>query len=166
MFALDLFKGMGLSQKVSLGLYTHGIFLASQVVTATDNELKNAGVAAAKIAKFREASAEAAAAELQEPVAAKSPASKAKKSTKDETVTKKANKFRKSALKLAADLSDAYAEEIARDAETKKLSKKDIEALVGDYTKLAEKEDKINKIISKKGDEPVSYTHLTLPTKA
>ena len=153
MFALDLFKGMGLSQKVSLGLYTHGIFLASQVVTATDNELKNAGVAAAKIAKFREAAAEAAAAELQEPVAAKIPAAKDKKSTKDETVTKKANKFRKSALKIASNLSDAYAEEIAREAETKKLGKKDIEALVGDYTKLTEKEEKINKIISKKGDE-------------
>tara|TARA_B100000029_G_scaffold313657_1_gene306091 strand:+ start:667 stop:2952 length:2286 start_codon:yes stop_codon:yes gene_type:complete len=153
MFALDLFKGMGLSQKVSLGLYTHGIFLASQVVTATDNELKNAGVAAGKIAKFREAAAEAAAAELQEPVAAKIPAAKDKKSTKDETVTKKANKFRKSALKIASNLSDAYAEEIAREAETKKLGKKDIEALVGDYTKLTEKEEKINKIISKKGDE-------------
>ena len=50
MFAVELYKGMGLSEKVSLGLYTHGIFLASQVVTATDNELRNAGVPAAKMA--------------------------------------------------------------------------------------------------------------------
>jgi len=151
MFAVDLFKGMGLSEKVSLGLYTHGIFLASQVVTATDNELRNAGVPATKIAKFREAAAEAAAAELQEPVAAKRPSAKDKKS-KEETVTKKANKFRKGALKAASNLPDAYAEEIAQKSETNKLSKNDIETLVNDYTKLTDEESKISEMVAKQGD--------------
>ena len=81
-----------------------------------------AGVPATKIAKFRDASAEAAAAELQEPVAAKSPVAKGKKS-EEKTVTKKANKFRKGALKAASNLPEAYAEEIAQKAETNKLSK-------------------------------------------
>ena len=45
-FATKLYTGMGLSEKVSLSLFTHGIFLASQVVTATDNELRMAGVPA------------------------------------------------------------------------------------------------------------------------
>ena len=151
MFAVDLFKGMGLSEKVSLGLYTHGIFLASQVVTATDNDLRNAGVPATKIAKFRDAAAEAAAAELQKPVAAKRPAAKDKKGSKDEPVKKKINKFRKTALKAASELPGAYIEEIAQEAETKKLSKNDIESIVADYTKLNEKEHKIEEVISKKG---------------
>ena len=57
MSAIKLFTGMNLSQKVSRGLYTHGIWKASQVVTATDAELLNAGVPKAKVAKFRDAAA-------------------------------------------------------------------------------------------------------------
>ena len=153
LFAVNMYTGMGLSEKVSLSLYTHGMFLASQVVTATDNELRNAGVPATKIAKFREAVAEAAAAELQEPVATKKTAAKSKKGSKDEPVTKKINKFRKGALKASADLPAVYAEEIAQEAETKKLSKNDIQEMVDEYTALTDKENKINEIISKKGDK-------------
>ena len=152
MFAVELYKGMGLSEKVSLGLYTHGIFLASQVVTATDNELRNAGVPAAKMAKFREAAAEAAAAELQEAAPAKSSTTKTKKAKKEETVTKKANKFRRAALKAANNLPEAYAEEIARKAETQKLKKDDLQKLIDQYTKLDNDENKIRKLIEKKGE--------------
>ena len=151
MFAVDLYKGMGLSEKVSLGLYTHGIFLASQVVTATDNELRNAGVPAAKMAKFREAAAEAAAAELQEAAPAKRSTTKTKKAKKEETVTKKANKFRRAALKATSSLPEAYAEEIARKAETQKLKKDGLQKLIDEYTKLDNKEVEIRKIIEKKG---------------
>ena len=59
--AVKLYKEMGLSEKVSRSLYKYGIFKASQVVIATDNELRNAGVPASKIAKLRDAAAEAAA---------------------------------------------------------------------------------------------------------
>ena len=152
MFAVELYKGMGLSEKVSLGLYTHGIFLASQVVTATDNELRSAGVPAAKMAKFREAAAEAAAAELQEAAPAKRPTTKAKKAKKEETVTKKANKFRRAALKAANNLPEAYAEEIARKAETQKLKKDGLQKLIDQYTKLDNDENKIRKLIEKKGE--------------
>ena len=151
MFAVELYKGMGLSEKVSLGLYTHGIFLASQVVTATDNELRNAGVPAAKMAKFREAAAEAAAAELQEAAPAKRSTTKTKKAKKEETVTKKANKFRRAALKATSSLPEAYAEEIARKAETQKLKKDGLQKLIDEYTKLNNKEIEIRKIIEKKG---------------
>ncbi len=151
MFAVELYKGMGLSEKVSLGLYTHGIFLASQVVTATDNELRNAGVPAAKMAKFREAAAEAAAAELQEAAPAKRSTTKTKKAKKEETVTKKANKFRRAALKATGSLPEAYAEEIARKAETQKLKKDGLQKLIDEYTKLDNKEVEIRKIIEKKG---------------
>ena len=151
MFAVELYKGMGLSEKVSLGLYTHGIFLASQVVTATDNELRNAGVPAAKMAKFREAAAEAAAAELQEAAPAKRSTTKTKKAKKEETVTKKANKFRRAALKATSSLPEAYAEEIARKAETQKLKKDGLQKLIDEYTKLDNKEIEIRKIIEKKG---------------
>ena len=151
MFAVELYKGMGLSEKVSLGLYTHGIFLASQVVTATDNELRNAGVPAAKMAKFREAAAEAAAAELQEAAPAKRSTTKTKKAKKEETVTKKANKFRRAALKATSSLPEAYAEEIARKAETQKLKKDGLQKLIDEYTKLDNKEVEIRKIIKKKG---------------
>ena len=143
---------MGLSEKVSLGLYTHGIFLASQVVTATDNELRNAGVPAAKMAKFREAAAEAAAAELQEAAPAKRSTTKTKKAKKEETVTKKANKFRRAALKAANNLPEAYAEEIARKAETQKLKKDGLQKLIDQYTKLDNDENKIRKLIEKKGE--------------
>ena len=152
MFAVELYKGMGLSEKVSLGLYTHGIFLASQVVTATDNELRSAGVPAAKMAKFREAAAEAAAAELQEAAPAKRSTTKAKKAKKEETVTKKANKFRRAALKAANKLPEAYAEEIARKAETQKLKKDGLQKLIDQYTKLDNDENKIRKLIEKKGE--------------
>ena len=151
MFAVELYKGMGLSEKVSLGLYTHGIFLASQVVTATDNELRNAGVPAAKMAKFREAAAEAAAAELQEAAPPKRSTTKTKKAKKEETVTKKANKFRRAALKATSSLPEAYAEEIARKAETQKLKKDGLQKLIDEYTKLDNKEVEIRKIIKKKG---------------
>ena len=151
MFAVELYKGMGLSEKVSLGLYTHGIFLASQVVTATDNELRNAGVPAAKMAKFREAAAEAAAAELQEAAPAKRSTTKTKKAKKEEAVTKKANKFRRAALKATSSLPEAYAEEIARKAETQKLKKDGLQKLIDEYTKLDNKEIEIRKIIEKKG---------------
>jgi len=151
LFAVNMYTGMGLSEKVSLSLYTHGMFLASQVVTATDNELRSAGVPATKLAKFREAAAEAAAAELQEPTTTKKPAAKSKKGSKDEPVTKKVNKFRKGALKASVDLPATYQEEIAQEAETKKLSKNDIQKIVDEYTNLTDKENDINKIISKKG---------------
>ena len=78
--AVKMYKEMGLSDKVSRSLYKYGIFKASQVVIATDNELRNAGVPASKIAKFRDAAAEAAAIELQVPVPKKT---KAKKDSKD-----------------------------------------------------------------------------------
>ena len=54
-------------------------------------------------------------------------------------------------LQAGAKLSGAYIEEIAQEAETKKLSKNDIESIVADYTKLNEKEHKIEEVISKKG---------------
>jgi DNA-directed RNA polymerase subunit A" len=151
MFAVNLFTEMGLSEKVSLKLYTHGIFLASQVVTATDNELRNAGVPAAKITKFRDGAAEAAAAELQDPVTSKKPAARGKKASKDDVVTKKVNRFRREAKKIGKDLPGHYIEELARESETKKLTKKDIQKLADDYSELNEKEIKISKIIEKKG---------------
>ena len=150
MSAIKLFTGMKLSQKVSLGLYTHGIWKASQVVTATDAELLNAGVPKAKVAKLRGAAAEAAAIELQEPVA-KPKTTKRKKVVEEETVVKKANKYRKRADKLTVKLPEVYGEEIAQKAETKKLAKKDIEALVDEYTTLNDLEEKVGEICTKKG---------------
>ena len=148
--AVKLFTEKGLSQKVSLGLYTHGIWKASQVVTATDAELLNAGVPKAKVAKFRDAAAEAAAIELQEPVA-KPKATKRKKVVEEEIVVKKANKYRKRANKLTGKLPELYGEEIAQKAETEKLAKKDIEVLVKEYSILKDLEEKVNDICTKKG---------------
>ena len=150
MFAIDLFTGMGLSEKVSRSLYTHGIFLASQVVTATDNELRNAGVPAAKITKVRNASAEAAAAELQKPVTSKGPVAKGKKASEDDVVIKKVNRFRREAKKIGKKLPELYIEELARESETKKLTKKEIQKLADDYTELNEKEIQISKMMEKK----------------
>ena len=150
MSAIKLFTGMNLSQKVSLGLYTHGIWKASQVVTATDAELLNAGVPKAKVAKFRDDAAEAAAIELQEPVA-KPKTTKQKKVVEEETVVKKANKYRKRAEKLTEKLPAVYGEEIAQKAETEKLAKKDIESLVKEYSTLADLEEKVGEICVKKG---------------
>ena len=84
----------------------------------------------AKIAKFRENAAEAAALELQEPKKSKRSTKKEKASEIGKSSTAKINKFRKSANKLSGDLSERYSEEVAREAETKKLAKKDIEGLV------------------------------------
>ena len=148
--ALKLFTEMGLSQKVSLSLFTHGIFLASQVVIATDNELRAAGVPAAKLAKFRDAAAEAAAVELQEPVSSKTTVKKKKKAEKEEKPVKKINKFRKAAAKLASDLPGLYIEEISIEAETNKLGNKEIEGLVKEYTKLNNAETNIKEILAKK----------------
>ena len=150
MSAIKLFTGMKLSQKVSLGLYTHGIWKASQVVTATDAELLNAGVPKAKVAKLRDAAAEAAAIELQEPVA-KPKTTKRKKVVEEETIVKKANKYRKRADKLTVKLPEVYGEEIAQKAETEKLAKKDIEALVDEYATLTDLEEKVGEICTKKG---------------
>ena len=129
MFAVNLFTELGLSEKVSLKLYTYGIFLASQVVTATDNELRNAGVPAAKITKFRDGAAEAAAAELQDPVTSKSSVVKDKKASEEGVVSKKVNRFRRESKKIGKNLPDHYIEELARESETKKLTKKDIQKL-------------------------------------
>ena len=148
--ALKLFTEMGLSQKVSLSLFTHGIFLASQVVIATDNELRAAGVPATKLAKFRDAAAEAAAIELQEPVTSKRTVKRKKKADKEEKPVKKINKFRKAANKFSSGLPGLYVEEIAIEAETSKLANNDIEELVQKYTKLNEMEISINEMLAKK----------------
>jgi DNA-directed RNA polymerase subunit A" len=150
-FAITLYTGMGLSGKVSLGLYRHGIFLASQVVTATDNELRMAGVPATKIAKFREKAAVATTIELKKPVAPKGIVTDDKKARADDGTTKKFNKYRKQAIKLGEKLCERYVEEIARKAESEKLIKKAIEELVKEFEKLEDKEKKIKQIITKKG---------------
>ena len=150
-FAVNLYKGMGLSEKVSMGLYKHGIFLASQVVTATDNELRAAGVPIAKLAKFRESAAEAAALELQEPVAQKGAVVDDVKEGKKDDGLRKVNKYRAMATKLSQKLPERYIEEIAHKAETNKLKKKDVETLVNDYKNLNDLEGKMSGMLSKKG---------------
>ena len=147
--AVKLYTDMGLSEKVSLGLYGHGIFLASQVVIATDNELRMAGVPATKIAKFREKAAVATEIELQKPV------SKGVADDKSETdkVVKKVNKYRRQATKLGEKLPERYAEEIAQQAETEKLKKKEIENLVKEFKNLDDNETKVKQIIAKKGSK-------------
>tara|TARA_Y100001970_G_scaffold78989_1_gene100664 strand:+ start:7897 stop:10188 length:2292 start_codon:yes stop_codon:yes gene_type:complete len=147
--ALDLFTKMGLSKKVSLSLFTHGIFLASQVVIATDNELKDAGVPNAKIAKFREAAAEAAAIELQEPITSKATVKKKKKADAEDKPIKKINKYRKMSIDLASKLPDLYKEEIAENAEKNKLKRKGIENLVKEYTELNDLENKVKDFMAK-----------------
>ena len=146
--AVKLYTDMGLSEKVSLGLYGHGIFLASQVVIATDNELRMAGVPATKIAKFREKAAVATEIELQKPVSKGVVADD--KSETDEVV-KKVNKYRRQATKLGEKLPERYAEEIAQQAETEKLKKNAIENLVKEFKNLDDKETKVKQIIAKKG---------------
>jgi len=148
--AVKLYTDMGLSEKVSLGLYGHGIFLASQVVIATDNELRMAGVPATKIAKFREKAAVATEAELQKPVSSKDVVVDDKSGT-DEGAVKKVNKYRRQAKKLGEKLPERYAEEIAQQAETEKLKKNAIENLVKEFKNLDDKETKLKQIIAKKG---------------
>ena len=149
-FAITLYTDMGLSEKVSLGLYRHGIFLASQVVTATDTELRMAGVPATKIAKFREKAAVATKIELKKPVAPKGIVTDDKKARADDGTIKKFNKYRKQARKLGEKLCERYVEEIARKAESEKLNKKTIEELVKEFEKLEDKENKIKRVIAKK----------------
>ena len=148
--ALDLFTKMGLSQKVSLSLFTHGIFLASQVVIATDTELRDAGVPATKIAKLRNAAADAAAIELQKPISSKATVQKKKKAEKEDKPVKKINKFRKMSSNLAAKLPEIYIEEISVESEKNKLGKKEIEDLVKTYTKINVYENDIEDILTKK----------------
>ena len=148
--AVKLYTDMGLSEKVARGLYGHGIFLASQVVIATDNELRMAGVPATKIAKFREKAAVATEIELQKPVSSKGVV--VDKSETDEVV-KKVNKYRRQATKLGEKLPERYAEEIAQQAETEKLKKKEIENLVKEFKNLDDNETKVKQIIAKKGSK-------------
>ena len=147
--AVKLYIDMGLSEKVALGLYGHGIFLASQVVIATDNELRMAGVPATKIAKFREKAAVATEIELQKPVSSKGVVTDDKSETDE--VVKKVNKYRRQATKLGEKLPERYAEEIAQQAETEKLKKNAIENLVKEFKNLDDKETKLKQIIAKKG---------------
>ena len=149
--AVKLYTDMGLSEKVSLGLYGHGIFLASQVVIATDNELRMAGVPATKIAKFREKAAVATEIELQKPVPSKGVVADDKSETDE--VVKKVNKYRRQATKLGEKLPERYAEEIAQQAETEKLKKKEIENLVKEFKNLDDNETKVKQIIAKKGSK-------------
>ena len=149
--AVKLYLDMGLSEKVALGLYGHGIFLASQVVIATDNELRMAGVPATKIAKFREKAAVATEIELQKPVSSKGVVADDKSETDE--VVKKVNKYRRQATKLGEKLPERYAEEIAQQAETEKLKKKEIENLVKEFKNLDDKETKVKQIIAKKGSK-------------
>ena len=151
MVAVKLYTDMGLSEKVALGLYGHGIFLASQVVIATDNELRMAGVPATKIAKFREKAAVATEIELQKPVSSKGVVADDK--SKTDEVVKKVNKYRRQATKLGEKLPERYAEEIAQQAETEKLKKKEIENLVKEFKNLDDKETKVKQIIAKKGSK-------------
>ena len=151
MVAVKLYTDMGLSEKVALGLYGHGIFLASQVVIATDNELRMAGVPATKIAKFREKAAVATEIELQKPVSSKGVVADDK--SKTDEVVKKVNKYRRQATKLGEKLPERYAEEIAQQAETEKLKKKEIENLVKEFKNLDENETKVKQIIAKKGSK-------------
>jgi len=151
MVAVKLYTDMGLSEKVAMSLYGHGIFLASQVVIATDNELRMAGVPATKIAKFREKAAVATEIELQKPVSSKGVVADDKSETDE--VVKKVNKYRRQATKLGEKLPERYAEEIAQQAETEKLKKKEIENLVKEFKNLDDKETKVKQIIAKKGSK-------------
>ena len=151
MVAVKLYTDMGLSEKVAMSLYGHGIFLASQVVIATDNELRMAGVPATKIAKFREKAAVATEIELQKPVSSKGVVADDK--SKTDEVVKKVNKYRRQATKLGEKLPERYAEEIAQQAETEKLKKKEIENLVKEFKNLDDKETKVKQIIAKKGSK-------------
>ena len=148
--AMDLFTKMGLSQKVSRSLFTHGIFLASQVVIATDTELRDAGVPATKIAKLRNAAADAAAIELQKPISSKATVQKKKKAEKEDKPVKKINKFRKMSSNLAVQLPEIYIEEISAEAEKNKLAKNEIEDLVKTYTKINDYENNIEDILTKR----------------
>ena len=78
--AVEIIYKNGIKSKSFIEFIYARYFLASQVVIATDNELRAAGVPAAKLAKFRDAAAEAAAAELQEPVSSKSSTVKRRRS--------------------------------------------------------------------------------------
>ena len=159
--AIKMYKEMGLSEKVSRSLYKYGIFKASQVVIATDNELRNAGVPASKIAKLRDAAAEAAAIELQVPVPQKTKAKADSKDQDDGAIIKTVNKYRKSALKLGSELPDVYLEELAREAETSKLTRSGILEIVDKYTKLDIAETNVKEIVSKKEKKlPQSITRL------
>ena len=149
MVAVKLYTDMGLSEKVAMSLYGHGIFLASQVVIATDNELRMAGVPATKIAKFREKAAVATEVELQKPVSSKGVVADDKSETDE--VVKKVNKYRRQATKLGEKLPERYAEEIAQQAETEKISRKAIEDLVKEFKNLDDNETKVKQIIAKKG---------------
>ena len=149
MVAVKLYTDMGLSEKVSMSLYGHGIFLASQVVIATDNELRMAGVPATKIAKFREKAAVATEVELQKPVSSKGVVADDKSETDE--VVKKVNKYRRQATKLGEKLPERYIEEIAQQAETEKISRKAIEDLVKEFKNLDDNETKVKQIIAKKG---------------
>ncbi|HIA97707.1 MAG TPA: hypothetical protein EYO15_00790, partial [Marine Group III euryarchaeote] len=151
MVAVKLYTDMGLSEKVAMSLYGHGIFLASQVVIATDNELRMAGVPATKIAKFREKAAVATEVELQKPVSSKGVVADDKSETDE--VVKKVNKYRRQATKLGEKLPERYAEEIAQQAETEKLKKKEIENLVKEFKNLDDNETKVKQIIAKKGSK-------------
>ena len=151
MVAVKLYTDMGLSEKVAMSLYGHGIFLASQVVIATDNELRMAGVPATKIAKFREKAAVATEVELQKPVSSKGVVADDKSETDE--VVKKVNKYRRQATKLGEKLPERYAEEIAQQAETEKLKKKEIEDLVKEFKNLDDNETKVKQIIAKKGSK-------------
>ena len=149
MVAVKLYTDMGLSEKVAMSLYGHGIFLASQVVIATDNELRMAGVPATKIAKFREKAAVATEVELQKPVSSKGVVADDKSETDE--VVKKVNKYRRQATKLGGKLPERYVEEIAHQAETEKISRKAIEDLVKEFKNLDDNETKVKQIIAKKG---------------
>ena len=151
--AVKMYTDMGLSEKVALGLYGHGIFLASQVVIATDNELRMAGVPVAKIAKFREKAAVATEIELQKPISSKDIVADSKDAETDKDKVKKVNKYRKQATKLGEKLPERYVEEIAHQAETEKLNKKAIENLVKEFKNLDDNETKVKKIIAKKGSK-------------
>ena len=147
--ATKMFVSLGVSEKAAVNLYKRGLFLPSHVADVSDVLLRECGVPASKLEKFRNSAVGYSSEKGDEK---KKPEIDVSMATEVHG-EKKTSSYKKNARKASEGLPEHYIDEIIRNSEENRLVKKDIVDMVSTFKKLVEKENDIQKYLNEIGME-------------
>ena len=147
--ATKMFISLGVSEKAAINLYKRGVFLPSHVADVSDALLRECGVPASRLEKFRNNAVKY---------------SSGKKDKKKEPVIdvsiaaevhgeKKTSSYKKSARRESKGLPEHYIDEIVENSEKQRLVKKEIISMVSSYKELVKKEEEVQQCLNEIGME-------------
>ncbi len=147
--ATKMFISLGVSEKAAVNLYKRGLFISTHVADVSDALLRECGVPASKLEKFRNGAVKYSKDKKDEKVVSVVDVSKATEVHGE----KKISSYRKSARRESKGLPNHYINEIIRNSEEQRLPKKEIVAMVSSYEKLVKKEEEVQASLNEIGME-------------